>query len=166
MDVLPEVVHPEGTGETRRPIGGQHVIGTGQVVAHAGRRVRAEEHGPGRRHLGQQRFGVAGEDLEVLRRHDVGDGQRLLRTVHQHGEAADAQVISQAMPSGPCSACTTRSMAAHSVGVSGPAITTTSDGPAKAEATPTTPETWRLASATWRLPGPTMTSTGSMDWVP
>ena len=39
-------------------------------------------------------------------------------------------------------------MAASSVGVSGPATTTTSDGPAKAEATPTTPETWRLASAT------------------
>src|SRR5664280_579705 len=79
---------------------------------------------------------------------------------------ASDQVISQAMPSGPCSACTTRSMAAHSVGVSGPAITTTSDGPANAEVTPTTPETWRLASATYRLPGPTMTSTGSMDSVP
>ena len=39
-------------------------------------------------------------------------------------------------------------MAAYSGGVSGPAITTTSDGPAKAEATPTTPDTCRLASAT------------------
>ena len=31
---------------------------------------------------------------------------------------------------------------------SGPATTTISEGPAKAEATPTTPDTWRLASAT------------------
>ena len=76
------------------------------------------------------------------------------------------QVSSQARPSGPCSAWTTRSMAASSGGVPGPAITTTSEGPAKAEATPTTPDTWRLASATYRLPGPTMTSTGSMDSVP
>ena len=58
------------------------------------------------------------------------------------------QVMSHASPSGPCSAWTTRSMAASSAGVSGPAITTTSEGPANAEATPTTPETCRLASAT------------------
>ncbi len=57
-------------------------------------------------------------------------------------------------------------MAASSVGVPGPAITTTSDGPAKAEATPTRPETCRLASATYRLPGPTITSTPSIDSVP
>ena len=49
------------------------------------------------------------------------------------------QVTSQARPSGPCSAWTTRSMAASSAGVSGPAITTTSEGPAKAEATPDHP---------------------------
>ena len=76
------------------------------------------------------------------------------------------QVSNQARPSGPCSAWTTRSMAAMAAGVAGPAITTTSEGPAKAEATPTTPDTWRLASATYRLPGPTMTSTGSIDSVP
>ena len=50
------------------------------------------------------------------------------------------QVTSQASPSGPCSAWTTRSMAARAGGVSGPATTTTSEGPAKAEATPTAPD--------------------------
>ncbi len=57
-------------------------------------------------------------------------------------------------------------MAASSGRVSGPAMTTTSDGPAKAEGTPTMPDTWRFASATYRLPGPTMTSTASIDSVP
>ena len=49
------------------------------------------------------------------------------------------QVTSQASPSGPCSAWTTRSMAASSAGVPGPAITTTSEGPANADATPDHP---------------------------
>ncbi len=76
------------------------------------------------------------------------------------------QVTSHASPSGPCSAWTTRSTAARTAGVDGPATTTTSDGPAKADATPTAPDTCRLASATYRLPGPTTTSTGAMDSVP
>ena len=59
-----------------------------------------------------------------------------------------SQVTSQARPSGPCSAWTTRSMATNSGGAPGPATTTISDGPANDEATPTTPLTWRFASAT------------------
>ena len=85
----------------------------------------------------------------MLGGHDVGDGAGLLGPVDQDGVAAGAQgglevgppgrvrhdpvdlrpttasatssdqVISQASPSGPCSAWTTRSMAASSAGVSG-----------------------------------------------
>ena len=54
---------------------------------------------------------------------------------------SSSHVTNQARPSGPCSAWTTRSMAAISGGASGPATTTISEGPAKAEATPTTPLT-------------------------
>ena len=53
---------------------------------------------------------------------------------------AASQLTNQARPSGPCSACTTRSTAANDAGASGPATTTISEGPAKADATPTTPE--------------------------
>ncbi len=54
-------------------------------------------------------------------------------------------------------------MAAKSTGVDASAITTTSDGPAKADGTPTSPAeaTSRLACATRALPGPTITSTGA-----
>ncbi len=79
-----------------------------------------------------------------------------------------SQVTSQARPSGPCSAWTTTSMAAHSTVVVASATTTTSDGPANDEGTPTTPvaATSRLAWATRLLPGPTMTSTGRIVSVP
>ena len=74
--------------------------------------------------------------------------------------------MSQASPSGPCSACTSTSMAANAGGVVASATTTISDGPAKAAATPTSPATSRLAMATYRLPGPAMTSTAPMVAVP
>ena len=59
-------------------------------------------------------------------------------------------------------------MAACSGGVEASATTTTSDGPANADGTPTrpSPATSRLAWATRALPGPTMTSTGRIDSVP
>src|SRR5690606_33945044 len=81
---------------------------------------------------------------------------------------ASSQVISQARPSGPCSAWRTTSIAAHSAGVVASATTTTSLGPANAEGTPTRPAeaTSRLAWATRALPGPTITSTGRIDSVP
>ena len=54
-------------------------------------------------------------------------------------------------------------MAAWSAGVEASATTTTSDGPANADGTPTSPwpATSRLAWATRALPGPTITSTGA-----
>ena len=61
-------------------------------------------------------------------------------------------VTSHARPSGPCSACTTTSMAAHSGGTVSSATTTTSDGPANAAGTPTTPRTSSWAMDTQRLP--------------
>ena len=62
--------------------------------------------------------------------------------------------MSQASPSGPCSACTTRSIAANSTGTVSSAITTTSEGPANEAGIPTAPRTSRLASDTQRLPAP------------
>src|ERR1035437_10070752 len=64
------------------------------------------------------------------------------------------QVMSQARPSGPCSACTTRSMAASSGGVSGPALTTTSARPAKAAAPPPPAGPLRLGLGPVAVPGP------------
>jgi hypothetical protein len=60
------------------------------------------------------------------------------------------------------------SMAASVGGVEASATTTTSDGPANDEGTPTRPDpaTSRLAWATRADPGPTMTSTGRIDSVP
>ena len=82
--------------------------------------------------------------------------------------ASSDQVTSHARPSGPCSICTIRSMAAKSTGVVSSAITTTSDGPANDDGTPTKPldATSRLAWATRAPPGPTMTSTGRIVSVP
>ena len=98
---------------------------------------------PGR---GQRRLQVG---PPARRGHDAVDlGGDLL------GQRRRPSVTSQASPSGPCSACTTRSTAANGGGALGPATTTISDGPAKADATPTTPDSWRLASATYALPGP------------
>ena len=47
VHVLAEVVSPQRRGEPRRPVRGQHVVGPGHVVAHAGRRPGAEEDGAG-----------------------------------------------------------------------------------------------------------------------
>ncbi len=81
---------------------------------------------------------------------------------------ASSQVTSQASPSGPCSAWSTTSIAAYGTGVVASATTTTSEGPANADGTPTRPAdaTSRFACATRALPGPTMTSTGAIDSVP
>ena len=59
-------------------------------------------------------------------------------------------------------------MAARSGGVAASATTTTSDGPANEDGTPTRPRpaTSRLACATRAGPGPTITSTGRIDSVP
>ena len=125
---------------------GQHVVRAGQVVAHAGRGVGAQEHRPGAAHQGQQRLGAVHEELQVLGRHHVGDRQRLVGPVHQGDVPARAQggleigcagarppptgrprprwrrpppadhVTNQARPSGPCSAWTTTSIAAHATG--------------------------------------------------
>ena len=64
--------------------------------------------------------------------------------------ASGDQVTSQARPSGPCSAWTRMSTAAYSTGVTWSATTTTSEGPAKADGTPTRPSwaTSRLATDT------------------
>ncbi len=100
---------------------------------------------------------VASVDSRSARRLDAATMRSTSRPTRS--ARAASHVTNQASPSGPCSACTTRSMAAKAGGAPGPATTTISDGPAKAEATPTRPDTCRLASATYALPGPAITST-------
>ncbi len=62
-------------------------------------------------------------------------------------------------PPGPCSACARRSTATHAGSTVSSATIATSDAPAS-PSIPTEPNTWRLASTTYALPGPTTTSTG------
>ncbi len=64
-----------------------------------------------------------------------------------------------------CSACENRSSAIHSGSVPPSQITAISDGPA-IMSMPTSPNTWRLASATYTLPGPTILSTRGTVAVP
>ena len=160
VDVLEEVVDAERAGEAGRAVGGQHVVGPGEVVADRRRGVRAAEHRAGVAHAAAaSASGSAHEQLEVLGGDGVGDLDGLLGPVAQHRVAAlgegglevrraaasaarcprrpaatpsataSSQVMSQARPSGPCSAWSTTSMAAQSTGVEASATTTTSDGP-------------------------------------
>ena len=64
-----------------------------------------------------------------------------------------------------CSAWEKRSIATQSAGVEPSPITRISQGPA-IMSMPTWPNTWRLAAATYALPGPTILSTRGTDAVP
>ena len=72
--------------------------------------------------------------------------------------SASEVVMSTAGEVGPCSAWPSRSAATSSGSALSSAITATSDGPAS-RSIPTRPNSWRLASATNALPGPTIMST-------
>src|SRR5262249_9487015 len=76
-----------------------------------------------------------------------------------------SQVTRIAAPSGPCSACASKSAATRVGSAVSSATTTSSDGPGR-DSMPTMPATSRLASVTYTLPGPTTTSTGGIDFVP
>ena len=74
-------------------------------------------------------------------------------------------VISSDGDVGPCSAWPSRSAATSSGSAVSSAMTATSVGPAT-RSIPTVPKSWRLASATYALPAPTMMSTGSTPSSP
>ena len=100
-------------------------------------------------------------------RRDGGDRSTIWPMASQTASAhLSSQVTSQARPPGPCSACSTTSVAAAAGGQVASAITTISDGPANAEATPTSPATSCLAVATQAFPGPATTSAGRIVSVP
>src|SRR5437899_1016306 len=63
------------------------MVRSGDVVADRCRRPRPAEHGAGVAHEWQQRLGLGGHELEMLRGDGVGDGHRLLRRVAHHGVA-------------------------------------------------------------------------------
>ena len=91
--------------------------------------------------------------------------QRVERERRRASATASSHVMTATAPPGPCSACASRS-AATSVGSTVASATiATSDGPAK-PSMPTTARPLRFASATYALPGPTITSTGGIDSVP
>ena len=194
MHLLAEVVDTQHARVAGGPMGREHVAGSGEVVARCGRRGVAHEDGAGVTNVDEDGVGVGDHQLEVLGSDLVGDGRRLGGSVADDAVAAGGHrrpdvvrarrlgddlvqglidpighlgmpVTSQARPSGPCSAWTIRSIATSRASAA-PSATTTTSMPAKADGTPTWPLTSCLAMATYRLPGPTMTSTGSTDSVP
>jgi hypothetical protein len=81
VDVLAEVVDPQRPRESGRPVGGQHVVGPGDVVADRRRRQRPAEHGAGVADAVEQRDSVLDQQLEVLGGDGVGHGQGLVGPV-------------------------------------------------------------------------------------
>ena len=100
VDVLAEVVDPQGPREPGRAVGGQHVVGAGQVVADGRRRQRAAEHRAGVADQRQQRLGVVHEQLEVLGGDGVGHGHGLLGVVAHHRVPALGQRGLEVLASG------------------------------------------------------------------
>ena len=100
VDVLAEVVGPQRRGEARRAIGGQDVVGPGDVVAQAGRRPVADEDGTGVLHVLQHGVAlfVGHHELQVLGRDGVGDRQSLVGAIHQAGDAGGGQCALQVGP--------------------------------------------------------------------
>ncbi len=166
VDVTEEVVDPEGAAEACAPVGRQHVVRAGQVVAEACRRQRCRGRplphsrsirGALRRRrpgapsararprsatahasAGPSTSATIPPSASVASRSSRREDSATRRVTSALTAVATSsdQVTSQASPSGPCSACTTRSTAASSAGVSGPAITTTSEGPANPRGNP------------------------------
>ena len=178
VDVLEEVVDPQRAGEAGRAVGGQHVVGPGEVVAHRRRRVRAAEHGAGVAHeRAAARRGRPTSSSRCSGAMALATSMACSGPSHEHGVAAlgerglevrpagrarrrsrrppsatpsataSSQVMSQARPSGPCSACSTTSMAAqldrrggvgdhHDLGRAGERAT------ARRPARPTRPRAW------------------------
>ncbi len=179
----------------RGAIGREHVVDPRHVVAERRRRPRPEEHRARVADAGQERLGIRGQQFEVLgcdrvdrcrarrpRRRPARpflptrasprsrrDGARRRRAApaprRSSSITSGSHATRTAAPPGPCSAWASRSAAANSAGTEPSATTTTSDGPAY-DSMPTMPATSRLARATYRLPGPTITSTGRMVAVP
>ena len=83
------------------------------------------------------------------------------RALSASRSSADAEIPITSVP-GPCSAWASRSSATGSRSAGGATTATRSLGPAK-PSIPTWPNTCRLASCTYRFPGPTMTSTGLIE---
>ena len=163
---------------------GQHMVRAGDVVAERGGRAGADEQAAGVPHPVRERLRLLPDELEVLGRDLLGERERtgrvarlapaaplhLGRRSSSNAATASSSAVSgerhQTGLSGPCSACAIRSSAISSGSAPAPAaITASSLGPAM-PSIPTWPTTWRFASCTYGLPGPTITSTGRTDSVP
>ena len=187
---LDEVVDAEGRGIPRRAAGGKDMARARDVVADRLGRVVAQEDGAGVPHRSGDSLRALGDDLEMLRRPAVGHLDRVAHPRHQDHDSvplerfpgdlgargagqrlferggervgqggirrdAPADGVLVVLGLGDRSAATRDGRAVES------AIINTSVGPA-IMSMPTSPTTWRLASATQRLPGPTILSTLGM----
>ena len=73
-----EVPRRQRGGEARGAAGGQHVVGARDVVAEGGRAVAPDEDAAGAADARRERLGVGADQLEVLGRERLGEGQRRL----------------------------------------------------------------------------------------
>ena len=74
-----KVQHRQAGGEARRARCRQHMVGTGDVIAHRFGGVTAQEDGAGMANLGQQRFGIGGGDFQMFRREEIGQSRGVVQ---------------------------------------------------------------------------------------
>ncbi len=193
--VLAEVGDRQGARKAGRAVGGS-TVGAGDVVADRCRGEVAAEDGAGIVHVERKGLGVGDLEFQMLRSDGVDDGEcrRLIvddRHVAALGQGGADVVGPRGNGEQGVARCTD---GVGNVGVGGhepgepigavlglhqevdgdldpgsavpSAITTTSEGPAKAAAMPTVPETSCFATATYTFPGPATTSTGAIDLGP
>ena len=119
-----EVARAELRGEARRAAGRQRVVRARDVVAERGARSRARRTRAGAAHARRERLGVGADELEVLGREGLGEGQRGLEVGgvdERRGRVARVEVdrveqrrrrrcTAQTIVPAPCSAWAARSM--------------------------------------------------------
>jgi hypothetical protein len=91
MDAAQKGEHRQAGGMPGGTSGGQHVIGTGQVIAERHRRVGPDKYRARVADPPGQLAGPFGLDLQVLRGPRVGDRQRGVEVVHQHASRLTGQ---------------------------------------------------------------------------
>ena len=190
VNVLLEVGDAQRAREPRGAAGRQHVVGAGDVVADAPRArtarrtprprcARAARADRPSAHMSSRCSGAiafaassarAASSTTITRppassvdtassRRGRGDAAALRARDRRGRRPLRPRRSAATAPPGPCSACARRSAATHAGSTVSSATIATSDAPAS-PSMPTVPNTWRFASATYALPGPTITSTG------
>ena len=186
---------PQGRGEPRRAHGRQDMVRPGKIIAGRFRGVGTEKNRAGMADMGKLRPGIGNHQLEMLDGDTVGQLDRLFEVIGNQdhpavgkglpGNFLDGKAPATAVQVRLSTASAKRFMGGdqdrqgqrivfglgqHIGGDTGgsavaSATISTSDGPAIISMR-TMPDTCLLASATYWLPGPTITSTRGMVSVP